>query len=158
MSELVDGSPDPGAPTTMLNRGDAGLLSALDRLTATAASATPGGASIAAHADHLRYGIGLLNRWAAGEAAPWEGADWTISWKKQVVTEEEWRTLRQELRREASAWREALRTVRQANDVELGWVVGSVAHVAYHMGAIRQIDRAARGPTAEDERRAEAAL
>ena len=30
-----------------------------------------------------------------------------------------------------------------------------VAHFAYHVGAIRQIDRAARGPTAEDERRAE---
>jgi hypothetical protein len=37
-------------------------------------------------------------------------------------------------------------------------MAGSVAHVAYHLGAIRQIDRAARGPTAEDEARAEAAL
>jgi hypothetical protein len=32
------------------------------------------------------------------------------------------------------------------------WVAGSVAHLAYHLGAIRQIDRATRGPTAEDER------
>jgi hypothetical protein len=30
-----------------------------------------------------------------------------------------------------------------------------VAHLAYHMGAIRQIDRAARGPSAEDEARAQ---
>ncbi|MBI3539066.1 MAG: hypothetical protein HY076_02185, partial [Candidatus Eisenbacteria bacterium] len=38
-SELVDGSPDPGARTTMLNRGDAGLLASLDRLSAAASSA-----------------------------------------------------------------------------------------------------------------------
>jgi hypothetical protein len=38
------------------------------------------------------------------------------------------------------------------NDAALKWVTGSVAHLAYHLGAIRQIDRATRGPTAEDER------
>jgi len=32
-----------------------------------------------------------------------------------------------------------------------GWMAGSVVHLAYHLGAIRQIDRATRGPTAEDE-------
>jgi hypothetical protein len=34
-------------------------------------------------------------------------------------------------------------------------MAGSVAHVAYHLGAIRQIDRATRGPTAEDEAKAQ---
>jgi len=33
---------------------------------------------------------------------------------------------------------------------------GSVAHLAYHLGAIRRIDRAARGPTAEAEASAQA--
>lgn len=32
--------------------------------------------------------------------------------------------------------------------------MSSVAHFAYHLGAIRQIDRSLRGPTAEDEARA----
>ena len=159
LNELVHGSPDPSAGTYVLNRGDLGLLASLERLPAAAASAThEGGASIAAHVDHLRYGLSLLNRWAAGVPAPWQGQDWTASWKKIVVSETEWRTLRDELRREASAWTEALRTPRPATDHELGWIAGSVAHLAYHMGAIRQIDRAARGPTAEDEARAEAAL
>ena len=158
MSELVHGSADPSAPTYMLNRGDPGLLASLDRLSASAASAThAGGASIAAHVDHLRYGLSLLNRWASGEHAPWKGADWTTSWKKTAVSDAEWRTLRDELRHEASAWTEALRTPRELGDTEAAWVAGSVAHLAYHFGAIRQIDRAARGPTAEDEARAEAA-
>jgi hypothetical protein len=159
MGELVHGSSDPRARTYVLNRGDAGLLASLDRLSAAAASAAQGGgASIAAHADHLRYALSLLNRWAAGVPAPWQDIDWTASWRRSVVSDAEWRALRDELRHEASAWAEALRTPREVSDVEAGWMAGSVAHVAYHLGAIRQIDRATRGPTAEDEARAEAAL
>ncbi len=158
LSELVDGAPNPGSATTVLNQGDVGLLASLDRLSAAAASAAPaGGAAIAAHVDHLRYGLSLLNRWAAGVPSPFQDADWTASWKKRVVSEKEWRTLLDELRREATAWAEALRSPRPASERELGWMAGSVAHLAYHMGAIRQIDRAARGPTAEEEARAKAA-
>src|SRR5215210_4745411 len=92
MGELVHGSPDPRARTYMLNRGDAGLLAALDALSAAAASATHGGgASIAAHVDHLRYGLSLLNRWVAGVPTPWQDMDWTASWKKNVVSDAEWR-------------------------------------------------------------------
>lgn len=148
--ELVHGSPDPGGSTYMLNRGDSGLFASLDRLSAAAASATDGGASIAAHVDHLRYGLSLLNRWAAGVPPPWPDMDWTASWRRNVVPEAEWRSLRDELRREADAWAGALRTPREASEVEACWLIGSVAHLAYHMGAIRQIDRTTRGPAAED--------
>lgn len=155
--ELVHGSPDPGARTYVLNQGDAGLLASLDRLTAAAASAAHGGGpSIAAHVDHLRYGLSLLNRWADGVSPPWPDMDWTASWRKTVVSEHEWQALRDALRREAARWAEALGAPREVSDVEAGWVAGSVAHLAYHMGAIRQLDRATRGPTAEDEARARA--
>jgi len=129
--------------TYVLNQGDDGLLASLDRLSAADASATHrGGASIAAHVDHLRYGFSLFNRWADGVSPPWPEMDWTASWRRTAASEAEWRTLREELRREVTRW------------VEAGWVVGSVAHLAYHLGAIRQIDRAIRGPSAEDEARA----
>ena len=158
MRELVDGSSDPRAGTYMLNRGDPGLLASLERISAYAASTTHGGgASIAAHTDHIRYGLALLTRWAAGERSPWKGADWTASWKRQAVTDEEWRALLEDLRRETRAWTDALRTPRPLDDAEACWVAGSVAHLAYHFGAIRQIDRATRGPTAEDEMRAKEA-
>ena len=155
LSEIVHGSPDPSTRTYLLNRGDAGLLGSLDRLSAAAASTThDGGGSIAAHVDHLRYGLSLLNRWATGSPPP--GMDWTESWRKSVVSDIEWQKLRGDLRREADAWAEVLRTPREVSDVEAGWIAGSVAHLAYHLGAIRQIDRATRGPTAEDEASAQA--
>ena len=157
-NELIDGSPDPRRRTYMLNQGDAGFLVSLDRLPAAAASAANGGPSIAAHVDHVRYGLSLLNRWANGTLPPEEDRDWTASWRKNAVSDTEWRTLRAELRREAAAWVETLRAPREVNDVEAGWLVASVAHLAYHMGAIRQIDRETRGPSAEEEARAQAAL
>ena len=151
-SELVQGSRDPRARTYVLNQGDEGLLASLDRLSAAAASAThAGGASIAAHVDHLRYGFSLVNRWADGSPPPWPDMDWTLSWRRTTVSDAEWQSLRDELRREAARWAEALATPRVANAIGVGWMIGSIAHLAYHLGAIRQIDRATRGPTAEDE-------
>lgn len=159
LAELVHGSPNPERGTYMLNRGDAGLLASLEKIPASAASATnQGGATIASHAEHLRYGLALLNRWAAGEETPWKDADWTASWRRSTVTDDEWRALRHDLRREADQWGTALRTSRDVDIRVLNWIVGSVAHLAYHLGAIRQIDRATRGPTADDERRVEQAL
>jgi hypothetical protein len=155
--ELVQGSPDPGARTYALNQGDQGLLASLDRLSAKAASAShDGGASIAAHVDHLRYGLSLLNRWGDGISPPWPAMDWTESWRRNVVSDDGWRTLREELRREASKWALVLSKPRDVSEAEAGWITGSVVHLAYHLGAIRQIDRALRGPTAEDEARAKA--
>ena len=151
-SELALGVPPDAKGSYMLNLGDSGLLASLDNLSASQASSThAGGASIAAHADHVRYGVAMLNQWLVGAEAPWKNADWTLSWKKTVVSDAEWRTLRSELRRELSAWIDGMRTPRELNERALGWLMGSIAHLAYHVGAIRQIDRAARGPTAEDE-------
>ena len=155
--EIVHGSPDPTARTYLLNQGDHGLLSALEQLSAEQASRTieGGGASIAAHADHLRYGFAVLNGWADGTLRSKKDIDWTASWRRTSVSEADWRALRDALRQEAVAWLEALETPRDLSGVEAGWMAGSVAHVAYHLGAIRQLDRAARGPSAEDEARAQ---
>jgi hypothetical protein len=153
-NEVVFGSPDPAKPTYLLNRGDPGLLASLENIVADDASSTVnGGGSIAAHADHLRYGFSLLNRWAAGEAEPWKTADWTVSWKKTRVGEPEWRSLRDDLRREAEAWRDTLGQERELSESAASWMIATLPHTAYHLGAIRQIDRAARGPSAEDEKK-----
>jgi len=144
-SELVEGAPGSGA--YMLNAGDQGLLRSLDTLSAIAASAqTTTGSSIAAHVDHVRYGLSLMNRWSAGEN-PFNDADWSASWKKTTVSDDEWRKLRADLRAEATRWLDVLRTPREVREVELNGIIGSIAHVGYHLGAIRQINSLLRGPT-----------
>lgn len=144
LAELVDGAPEVGG--FVLNRRDPGLLRSLDRLSADAASSNAhGGATIAAHADHLRYGLSLMNRWSAGEN-PFADADWSASWRIGAVTDDEWSRIRAALGDEAHRWLRALHEPRAVNELELNGVLGSIAHVAYHLGAMRQIDAALRGP------------
>ncbi len=147
-AELTGGpAPDGGY---MLNPGDPGLLRSLDGLSTEAASklSAAGGASIAAHVDHLCYGLGLMNRWSDGEADPWSGADWAASWRRTTVTEREWADLRDRLRDATARWQTVLHTPRAMSALELNGVIGSIAHLAYHLGAIRQIDRSIQGPKA----------
>jgi hypothetical protein len=148
LDELIDGA---GDTAFILNPHDPGLLASLDRLSAQQASALPprGGASVAAHVDHLRYGLALLNRWQRGES-PFEDADYAASWTRTAVSELEWDVRRAALSREAHGWRRAFETLRDPSPLEWHGVVGSVAHLAYHMGAIRQIERATAGPAASD--------
>ena len=144
--ELVDGVTGPEA--YMTNTGDVGLLRSLDKVSARRASArTSAGSSIASHIDHLRYGLSLMNRWSDGEN-PFDDADWSASWNRPRVTDEEWERLRHDLSDEAHRWLAALKQPRDVTQSELNGMIGSIAHLAYHLGAIRQIDQSTRGPSA----------
>lgn len=144
--ELVEGV-DEGGFAFVLNAGDAGLLRSLDRLTHEEASrSTEGGASIAAHAEHLRYGLSLMNRWARDGGNPFADATWGEAWRLSAVDAIRWDTIRKGLRAEVVRWREALAVPRDVGTVELTGMLASVAHLAYHLGAIRQIGARARGP------------
>ena len=144
-SELVNGPARDGA--FVLNSGDAGLLRSLDKLSAQDASrSVEGGATIAAHAQHLRFGLSLMNRWAMEGGDPFSDAKWDEAWKTSRVADAEWAGIRQGLRGEVERWLRALGSPRQVTPLELNGLVGSIAHLAYHLGAIRQIAVAARGP------------
>jgi hypothetical protein len=145
-SELVDGPNDPSA-AFVLNTGDIGLLRSLDRISADDASrSVHEGASIAAHAQHLRYGLSLMNRWASEGGNPFADATWDKAWTTRQVDAPLWTEIRNGLREEAHRWFEALRSTREVADVELTGMIASIAHLAYHLGAIRQISKATRGP------------
>lgn len=153
-SELVNGPPQDSA--FILNGGDAGLLASLDKLDAREASQNShDGASIAAHVAHVRYALSLMNRWAGGEANPFADADWSRAWQVTKTTEKEWAGLRSELREECELWLNNLSNDRDVQPIELNGIIASVAHVAYHLGAMRQIRAEVRGPK-ESERAAAA--
>ena len=149
LSEFVDGTPPTGG--YMLNKNDVGLLRVLDRLSAAEASAIVNvGSSIAAHVDHVTYGISLMNRWAAGEN-PWKTADWKASWKRTSVNDKGWKTSRAALADELRKWLGVIKQPRELTETELTGMISTIAHLGYHLGAIRQMDRKIRGPSANNE-------
>ncbi len=144
-SELVDGATADGG--FILNGGDVGLVRSLDKISAAGASrAVNDGATIAAHAQHLRYGLSLMNEWASRGGNPFANAKWDEAWRISSVDAAAWEEIRGGLRDEAHKWLEMLKTPREVAEVELAGMTASVAHLAYHVGAIRQIDKQARGP------------
>lgn len=146
LKEIVEGI-EPGGGGFVLNSGDAGLLRSLEKITADEASrSTNGGATIAAHAQHVRYGLSLMNRWAREGGNPFADARWDAAWTISAVSAEEWQEIQRGLGDEARAWHDVVRTPRELAEVELTGLVASIVHLAYHLGAIRQIARETRGP------------
>src|SRR5262245_11999380 len=129
--EIFDGP--PGNECYVLNPGDPGLLRQLEAIDAAAASARPmpGKTTIAAHVDHVCHGFSWLNRWAAGEPNPFAGADWNASWQRTNVTSEQWRKLRDELRKEADSWRKHVAGRTEWVDLTAAGALSSAAHTAY---------------------------
>lgn len=145
-SELVDGANNPKG-AYILNTGDLGLLRSLDAISAADASRSVNdGATIAAHAQHLRYGLSLMNQWGAEGGNPFANAKWDEAWKVSAVDTAQWEAIRRGLQDEAHRWLKALSTPRDVNDIEFTGLMSSIAHLAYHLGAIRQINKGARGP------------
>jgi hypothetical protein len=145
-SELVDGA-SGGGGAFILNSGDVGLLRSLDKISATVASrSVNNGATIAAHAQHLRYGLSLMNQWAREGGNPFANARWDEAWATSAVHETAWNEIRNGLSHEAHEWLTVLNAPREVKDVELTGMIASIAHLAYHLGAIRQVDKSARGP------------
>ena len=146
-SELVDGAATGRGGAFVLNSGDVGLLQSLDKMSADEASRSVNdGATIAAHAQHVRYGLSLMNRWASEGGNPFADARWDEAWKTSDVDAAAWDEIRIGLRDEAHRWLQALTSPRDVAEVELAGMAASVAHLAYHLGAIRQINKNARGP------------
>ena len=105
------------------------------------------GATIAAHVQHVRYGLSLMNRWASEGGNPFADAKWDEAWK----TSRRW-TPTSGRRSEAACvtrrdrWLQALGSPRDVTEIELSGMIASIAHLAYHFGALRQIAKVARGP------------
>ncbi len=97
--------------------------------------------------QHVRYGLSLMNRWAAEGGNPFADATWDEAWKTSTVDARTPGTRSAaDSADEAQRWLEVLRAPREVTDIEFNGMVASIAHLAYHLGAIRQIDKQARGP------------
>lgn len=144
-AEITTGAPKDGA--FIVNPNDPGMIGSLEKLSAADASRSMNdGATIAAHAAHVSYGLSLMNRWAKEGGNPFADAKWNEAWKITSVEEDRWKQIRADLDKEIMYWQEALKIPREVMPIEMSGMIGSIAHTAYHLGAIRQIHPLTRGP------------
>lgn len=121
---------------------DAGLRRTLAALSAEEASQPWGGNSVAAHAKHLLFSFNAFASFIAGDRTK---ADWNESWNVSTVDDATWAQLQEDLATAYESLRGAIETHASTSAPAAGGAVGAVAHLAYHIGAIRQKIVALRG-------------
>ncbi|HEX7064461.1 MAG TPA: hypothetical protein VF199_05275 [Bacillales bacterium] len=134
MKETFEGPAAEGSWYTTTN-SKAGIFGTLEGLSAAEASVSVEGTTIAAHADHTRYYVWVINALLKGEEPK---KDWETSWQITSVDEKKWGKIRKELQGEYEEFRRVLETCEWKNE-SLTNVLGTMAHSAYHLGAIRQM-------------------
>lgn len=114
-----------------------GFLGTIEKLSSTAASKTsgPNDTSIAAHTWHFSFALSATTDLIRGDHSP---KDWENSWRVQKVNENEWVRIHSTLRQEYENFLRVIETVDLSDEEVLSGVIGAIAHVAYHLGAIRQ--------------------
>ena len=119
-----------------LDKGpDAGLRNTLSKLSADQASRAVGGNSVAAHAHHVAFSFEAFGAFIAGDRTK---RDWNESWCVSTVDDAAWNALQSEL---ATRYEELLAAIEKhagSSEAATGGAFGAVAHLAYHIGAIRQ--------------------
>ncbi|BDP40306.1 hypothetical protein DAETH_02750 [Deinococcus aetherius] len=150
LREAVEGG-TPGQGTSFLDgtkadgSGNHGLLATLAALTAAQASRDIHGSTVAGHARHTAFHIEVIVRWERdGDRGPF---DWKGSFHPGQVNGEEWEALRGRVR---TAYDELVAFARTQAEKEpdgdaTGGLTGAGAHVAYHLGSIRQMVKAVGG-------------
>jgi hypothetical protein len=125
----------PGQGTQYLDR-DAGIFNTMHAMTPEAASREiPGHPTIASHVRHMIFHLRVSTDWMLGRR---EDLDWKASFLPPTVMPEEWTALEAELKRQWSRFVEAVEGLPEARVMEYGAGMGMIAHLAYHLGAIRQ--------------------
>jgi hypothetical protein len=124
LKETIEGPGDHGS--YFIDKGT-GLLQTLETLSLSQrglerafASAAPGRPSIAAHVKHTSFHMNAICAWPRGDQSR---RDWPSSF---VLENHE-------------DFQSVIREFATGSDEALGGAVGGIVHVAYHLGAIRQL-------------------
>lgn len=142
----------PGEGTAFLDgtkadgSGNSGLFATLEALSAEQASdPTALGTSVAAHAAHVAFHLEVMVRWAGGDRGPF---DWKGSFEPRIVDETQWQATRDRVRAAYRAFVDLAHRTEVWDENAAGGLAASLAHVAYHLGAIRQVMKLARQASA----------
>ena len=136
--ECFEGRPE-GQNYTWFVEGKEGIFDALESTGADVASKKPCPrcSSIAAHTFHIRYALRGANAYLGG---PRQEGDWESSWAQQEVNEEEWIDLKRDVRFQYDFFRKYFEgEIDFPSEHHAKGFAAQIPHMAYHLGAIRQI-------------------
>ena len=126
----------PGEGTQYLDHAS-GIRNTLAKLTAEQASVRRGDhPSIASHARHMNFHLRVTAEWILGDHSK---RDWKGSFEPQKVSEAEWVALLRELESSRAEFLRVMGSLPPEKFASEGAGMGAVAHLAYHLGAIRQL-------------------
>jgi len=128
----------PGPWTYLIdNRPGVGMLSTIESISAEDASvpAGPSGTTIAGHVNHVRASLAVSTELIKKEAS---SRDRTGSWTVAQVSGPEWKKLQVELRGQYERSLQVIQSQGEWDEDGFGAALGAIAHVAYHLGVIRQ--------------------
>lgn len=114
---------------------DKAIFGSLEGLSAEEASRLWGGTSVAAHANHVLFSMEASSAWVSGDRSP---RNWPESWSVSTVEDAEWRRMQEQIRERYQTLRKTIESSATGDEEAFGAAVGAVAHMAYHLGAIRQ--------------------
>jgi hypothetical protein len=118
---------------------DTSLFRTLETITAGQASIPVGGrcASLAAQVAHVTYYLEVLLRYVVEHDTG--QVDWGYIWRTvEKVTDEEWETLKSNLRDRYQSISSLFRDNPEWDEDSIGGCMAIIAHSAYHLGEIRQ--------------------
>lgn len=138
LRETFEGSPE-GEGSAYLDRG-VGVFNTLEKLSAEQVSRDAGGSTIAAHAEHAKFYLDRICEFMKGRT---EKVNWEQSWLIETVNETEWDALRGAVRKSYENVLLTFAEIETWNQDNIGDAVAIIAHSAYHLGAIRQMAKAA---------------
>lgn len=141
LKETFDGPGGNGSWYTESKPGS-GLFGTLEKVSAEEASTLVQGTTIAAHVDHTRYYLWMVNTYMKGDKPK---LDWSESWKISSVDENTWSRFKVELQSEYTTLVENINSLTSLNEETSNGILGSLAHSAYHLGAIRQMTKTVKG-------------
>ena len=135
LTEAVESPTPPGSafldPKTGLFDTLAGLT--LERAFKEVGEGRP---SIAAHLKHSSFHLNACRAYMHGERVR---RDWQGSFRVPEPSEAVWKGLVDEFRLEYGQAKTAIKELALSNEDNFTTALGMVAHVAYHLGAIRQL-------------------
>ncbi len=132
--ETFEGMPTPEEHVFLDH--NAGIFTTLGVINAERASTEINSSTIAAHSEHTRFYLELLDNYLNKD---FRILDFKQSWRTKTVGEDEWDALRENM---SKIYRKAGETFDKKDDWATDTItvaMGIVAHTAYHLGSIRQM-------------------